>query len=109
MIVNIEDLEVGDEILIGSGMALKWLKILRKPMLGKKKHYRTSALLYKSVYCSGNITEQPYSRSWTDSIGLTHTRNWTLKEWMPTGEDHNVQKYINLNYRTIWLIKKEEK
>lgn len=102
-LVEIEDLEVGDEILISCQSYFKYLRILRKPELGKKKHWRTGKQLYKAVKCSTRREIRPVT--WTNLTG-THTHE--EKYWAFGPEDHNYVQYIDLEFRQIVLVKKNE-
>ena len=98
-IVKVEDLEVGDEILISCQSYFKYLKVLVKPSLGKKTHWSTGAPLYKSVKCSTR----------RDSVSKSYVRNgqtYTYNEhnWVVTPEDHNFTQYVDLGYRQILLV-----
>jgi len=102
-IVEVKDLEVGDEILISCQSYFKYLRILRKPVVGAKKHWKTDAPLYKSVKCSTRRVERPYTYT---IRGNSYTR--TEKVWEFGPEDHNYTHYVNLGYRQIILVKKGE-
>ena len=100
-IVKIEDLEVGDEIVISCQSYFKYLRILRKPGFGTKTHWNTGAPLYKSVKCS--TRRESVSRSHVRN-GITYTYN--DHTWTFTAEDHNFTQYIDLEYRQLLLVKK---
>jgi len=100
-IVKIEDLDVGDEIVISCQSYFKYLKVLVKPSLGKKTHWSTGALLYKSVKCS--TRRESISKSYS-RYGQTHT--YLDNTWIVTPEDHNFTQYIDLAYRQILLVNK---
>jgi hypothetical protein len=103
-LVEIEDLEVGDEILISCQSYFKYLRILRKPALGKKKHWRTGKQLYKAVKCS--TRRETKTSTWTRHDGTTFSRDY--KEWEFGPDDHNYVQYIDLEFRQIVLVKKNE-
>lgn len=96
MKINVQDLQEGDEILISSYSDLKYLKVLRAPQVGKGVHWKTKLPLYKSVKCS--IRQEVF----TDSPG------YSWKQYICTPEDHNGVIYKDLNYRTIWLVKRKK-
>jgi hypothetical protein len=100
--IEIEEIEVGDEIAIACQSYFKYLKVLRKPALGTRTHWRTKQTLYKTVKCSTRRREVEYT--YTNWRGDQVTR--TQKEWEFTPDDHNLTTYINLNDRHILLIKK---
>jgi hypothetical protein len=99
--VEIKDLEVGDEILISCQSYFKYLRILRKPAFGTKKHWSTGNPLYKSVKCSTRREEKTYTYTHN---GNSYTR--TEKTWGFGPEDHNYTHYVDLGYRQIILVKK---
>ncbi len=102
MLIEVENLEIGDEILVGANSQMKYLKVLRKPATGKKIHWRTKQPLYKTVLCSTHKHEMSYTNTYNN-----HTRTWTRNEFVCKAEDHNTNIYQNLNDRVIWLIKRE--
>ena len=101
-LVEIKDLEVGDEILISCQSYFKYLRVLRKPAIGKNTHWNTGAPLYKSVKCS--TVRNELVETWTGRNGQTYSR--TKKEWGFGSENHNYDHYVNLGYRQIILVKK---
>jgi hypothetical protein len=104
-LIEIEDLEVGDEILISCQSFFKYLKVLVKPTLSKTKvHWRTAQPLYGNVRCSTR-QDVAVTYAYTDPNGVVHNR--TSKEWMVTAEDHNMKISIDLSGRPLWLVKKE--
>jgi len=105
MLVKVDQLKIGDEILIGAvgDGNLRWMRILKIPMIGKRTHWKTNQPLYKSTLCSVNIQEVQMSNTYNGNI-----RTWTRKIYQFTGEGHNTDKYINLNEKHIWLIKRQE-
>ena len=100
-IVKIEDLEVGDEIIISCQSYFKYLKVLIKPSLNGNKDWNTGAPLYKSVKCSTRRDSVP--RSYVRN-GVTYTYN--NDKWVFTAENHNFIQYIDLGYRQLLLVKK---
>jgi hypothetical protein len=102
-LIELKDLEAGDEVLISCQSYFKYLRILRKPAVGVKKHWSTGAPLYKSVKCSTRREEKTYTYHHN---GNPYTR--TKKEWGFGSEDHNYNQYVDLEYRQIILVKKGE-
>ena len=88
--IAIEELEKGDEVNIHGNGYIQYLRILRPMKLAKNSNYRGDTI-YSRVKCS---FVEPQARSW-DKRG-------TL-----TGEGHNKEKYVDFNYRNIWLVKRE--
>jgi len=100
-LITIEELEVGDEILISCQSYFKYLRILRKPTLSNKKKYASDDFAYNSVKCSTNrkSEEKTYTYGKVTKTYSTHT-------WEITPEDHNIVQYLDLSNRQILLVKK---
>lgn len=100
-LIKMEDLNVGDEILISCQSYFKYLRVLKKPTLGKKTNYRTGALIYKLVKCSAcrEIKTSSY-------VFKGVTKSYNYKTWKFGPEDHNFDHYVNLNERQIILVYK---
>lgn len=99
MLINIEDVNIGDELLISVNSRIAYLKILRKPELSKTKNWRGQPK-YKAVKASCRIDEIVHQYG--------NGRTYTQRVQTPTDKDHNVIKNFNLNERALWLIKKAE-
>lgn len=103
-LVDIQDLDEGDEILISCQSYFKYLRLLRKPIIhATKKHWTTQQSMYKSVKCSTIRTEKV--TSWTRD-GQTYSCKH--KEWEFSPDNHNYNHYVNLNFRQIILVKKNK-
>jgi hypothetical protein len=104
-LIEIQDLEKGDEILISCQSFFKYLKVLVKPSISKTKvHWHTGKPLYGNVRCSTR-QDVVVTYAYTDPNGVVHNRN--SKEWMVTPEDHNMNISIDLCGRPLWLVKRE--
>jgi hypothetical protein len=102
-LIKLEDLRIGDEILISCQSYMKYLRVLDQPRLSPtKKHWSTGAPLYKSVRCSTRQEVTTTQHTWG---GKAYTR--THKEWKVTPEDHNIKISQDLSGRQIWLVKRE--
>jgi hypothetical protein len=102
--VKIEELEVGDEILVAAGGAIfKYLRVLRKPNIGKKLHWHNKTPLYSNVKCS--TRQEIVTKLYTNYSGVQST--YEQKEWVATPDDHNINVSIDLQFRSMWLIKRE--
>ena len=88
--ITIDELQKGDEVIIHGNGGIQYVKILRPMKLAKNTNYRGDTY-YSRVKCS---FKEHDVRSW-DRIG-------TL-----TGEGHTKEKYVDFNYRNIWLVKRE--
>ena len=100
-LVELKDLEVGDEILISCQSYFKYLRVLRKPTIGKKLHWQTAAPMYKSVKCSSRREEKHYNVTVRGKVYPRHELVWGFGP-----EDHNYTHYVNLEFRQIILVKK---
>lgn len=98
-LVKIEELEVGDEVVISCQSYFKYLRILSKPTLGTKKHWTTGNPLYKSVKCS--TVRETTQRSY---ISQGKTTYYDIHKWGWGPDDHNTIQYIDLEYRQILLV-----
>lgn len=90
--VKIEELEVGDEIVIACQAYFKYLRVLVKPSIGKHVHWSTKRPMYRSVKCS--------TRRDIVDVGNGYTRT----QWIFTPEDHNTNQYIDLECRQVLLV-----
>jgi hypothetical protein len=101
MEIKIEDLRQGDEVLIGSSVGLKKVKILRPLKMSKKKNWRGDNC-YSKVMCGMNEsinTFQIPGRSYNYTERVTS---------LADDVDYNTQRYVDFNYKNIWLVKREE-
>jgi hypothetical protein len=102
-VIEIQDLQVGDEIMISCQSNFKYLKVLRAPRLSKTKvHWSTKQPLHENVRCSTRQEIVTTNYVWN---GNPYTR--TKKEWKVTPEDHNLTVSVDLYGRQIWLVKRE--
>jgi hypothetical protein len=102
-LITIEDLEIGDEIMISCQAYFKYLKVLSKPMISKTKvHWNTKQPLYSNVRCSTRQDVVTTNHTWG---GKSYTR--TQKTWIVTPEGHNITVSQDLNHRQVWLVKRE--
>ena len=99
-LIKLEELLEGDEIIISSNSNLKYMKVLKTPTISKtKKSWRTGLPLYSAVRCS--IRQ--------DSIKSPYNENYFYKEYVFEQDitKHNHKISIDLNYRDIFLVKRE--
>jgi hypothetical protein len=93
MLVKPEQLKQGDEIIIATNSQLRYVRLLRDPMIRQgSTHWITKEPLYKAVKCSMRMDEHKVN-------------NWKYKVYTPTPNDHNFERFVNLNDRSIWLVK----
>lgn len=96
-LIDIKDLEIGDEVLISCQSHFKYLKILAKP---RKSGYTGSyGDHYKTVRCSTK------RKKVLQNYGGLYSRE--EYQWELTPENHNKTVYVDLNNRHIILVKKE--
>jgi hypothetical protein len=114
MLIEIQDLRKGDEVLIGASGNLKYLRLLRNPRVAKP---RTGSMRgnwitqgqavtqYGTVKCS--YKQKTISQQYVYANGTkTHTYNRNIVECTPDG--HNKECYVNFNDRPVWLVKRNE-
>lgn len=92
MLVKIEDLQVGDEIIISWYADLIYLKVLQSPKKNKQGHW-------KSVKCSTSKNTYTYPN------GVSYS----YKVFEADISLHNTEMYQDLNGRGIWLVKRNGK
>ena len=92
-LIKVNELEVGDEIIISSYSNLKYLKVLKLPKL------KTNSWgdYYTNVKCS--IKQEHHISKWGKQTNVNFFETDTSK--------HNSIIYQNLNNRDILLVKRE--
>ena len=119
-LVTIEELSEGDEIIVASGSTIKYLKLLKTPVLSIKQGWKKSVdaegcfiwdksvLLYKSTLCTTCVEEKTYKYK-SYGVGIPD-RIKTYKEYIfeTDSSKHNKKMSVNLNQRDILLVKKGE-
>ena len=102
MEINLSDLELGDEFLYAVQGSLVRAKVIRPVQLKKiqPSYNPTNKTFYKAVKCKVAIAERTYTSSWNGN-----TRTCTRREYN-TSDNFTVEKFIDLNWRNVWLIKK---
>lgn len=105
MEINIIDLEIGDEILVAASSQIRYLRILELPRLSKKRvSWYTKNPLYVDTLCSTRTKDHVITyKGWQGKMN-TYTR----KQYVCKPNNHNVKKRMNLNDRTLWLVKKND-
>jgi hypothetical protein len=104
MEIDVTQLQMGDEFLYSVQGTIVRAKVIR-PVVPKKvqPNYGTvGKTFYKSVKCKVAMRETSYTTNWNGNL-----RTWTRKEYCAS-EDYTIEKFVDLNYRNIWLIKKED-
>ena len=120
--VEIKDLQEGDEIIVASGSNLKYLKVLKNPVLSDKKGWMKSvddegyfkwdnnAAKYKALLCSNKVEEVTYKyrykyRGWRGAPDTFNTYKKYI--WETDVKKHNKRVSIDLNNKDILLIKRK--
>lgn len=104
-LIELEDLQVGDEIMISCQSYFKYLRVLTPPTLSKTKtHWNSKKPMHSNFRCTTR-QDEVITYSYTDSSGNVHNR--IEKKWIPTPDEHNVRVSQDLNGRQIWLVKRE--
>lgn len=105
MEIDVTQLQIGDEFLYSVQGTIARAKVIR-PVEPKKVqpnyHWNAGKIYYKSVKCKVAITERSYTTNWNGN-----TRTFTKKEYCAS-DNYTVEKFIDLNHRNIWLIKRED-
>lgn len=100
-LVKVEELEIGDEIIISGHSNLKYMKVLKKPSISKtKKNWRTNLPQFTAVRCS--IRQ--------DMVQSTYHKDHFYKDYIFEQDitKHNHKISIDLENRDIYLVKREE-
>jgi len=106
MEIQVEDIEIGDDILFSLNSKLYYVHILEKPRQSKKRtSWYTGKPQWIPVKGTSRIVEIPVIRPTYN--GGTYTYKYSDPEL--TDKDHNFTKKWNLDNRTIWLVKKANK
>jgi hypothetical protein len=103
MKVSIEDLHVGDVVLVAASAGLYEAKILRQPRKAKKGRLKTwrGAERWVAVLCA--VREETF----TYHSGTN--RQWSyIRPVIADGKEYNKEKRINFTERECWLIKREK-
>lgn len=104
MEIDVTQLQMGDEFLYSVQGSIARAKVIR-PVEVKKVQptYGTQGkIFYKSVKCKVAMKETSYTTNWNGNL-----RTWTRKEYCAS-EDYTIEKFVDLNHRNIWLLKKED-
>ena len=95
-IIKIEELEVGDEIIVPSNGKLRYWKLLRKPTINPKTGRQ------RAVKCSTNLTREV--RTFNSPSRGPQTYN--VDSYICTPDNHNFEKSVDLRWRDLWLVKR---
>jgi hypothetical protein len=103
MEIDVTQLQMGDEFLYSVQGTIARAKVIR-PVVPKKVQptHSPGKTFYKSVKCKVALKETSYTTNWNGNL-----RTWTRKEYCAS-EDYTIEKFVDLNYRNIWLLKRED-
>jgi hypothetical protein len=103
MEIHIKDLQVGDEVLVPSNGNFIYARILREPQIAKTNDWQGNPR-YKAIKGSTRREKKTFSRT-CGANNAIHT--WKKDVYIVTPDDHNIDKYFDLNYKSVWLVKGE--
>jgi hypothetical protein len=100
-LIKLEELQEGDEIIISAYSNLKYLKVLKTPTISKtKKNWKTGIPLFSAVRCS--IRQDKYENPHETK---TFKKKYVFEQDI---SKHNHKINIDLEYRDIYLVKREK-
>lgn len=109
-LISIEELEIGDEILTLTQQG-KYLKVMEIPRKSKKGYtWRTGVDRYINVKCKVNVDiKQRQGTRWDSTLAKSVPYTYNLKSYRIEApkEDSPIEKF-DLNFKDIWLIKREK-
>jgi len=102
MEIDVTQLQMGDEFLYSVQGTIARAKVIRpvEPKKVQPTYHTQGKTYYKAVKCKVAMKETSYTSVWSGG-----TRTWTRKEYNAS-DNYTVEKYVDLNYRNIWLVKK---
>ena len=102
MQIDVSQLQLGDEFLYAVGRTIARAKVIRPVEVKKvQPNYQTQPgeVFYKSVKCKVAMKERTFTTSWN--------RTYTKKEYCAS-DNYTVEKFVDLNHRNVWLIKRQD-
>lgn len=104
MEIDVTQLQMGDEFLYSVQGTIARAKVIRPVQVKKMQPtYRmNNTVYYKSVKCKVAMKEITYTTNWGGS-----NRTFTKKEYCAS-DNYTVEKFIDLNHRNVWLLKRED-
>lgn len=94
MLIQVKDLQIGDEVLYSANSKFKYVKLLRTPTLRTIGH--NTGIVHKAVKVS--IKNDRY-------IGRGN-RNYSRYKCESDVTQHNDTMYLDMNYNQMWLVKR---
>lgn len=105
MEIDVTQLQMGDEFLYSVQGTIARAKVIRpveKKKVQPSYNPYSGKVYYKAVKCKVAMVEKSYTSNWNG-----HTRTWTKKKYCAS-DNYTVEKFIDLNHRNLWLIKRED-
>ncbi len=104
MEITVDKLQLGDEFLYSVQGTIARAKVIRPVQVKKvQPSYNPSGrTYYKAVKCKVAMSETVYNYQTNSG-----TRTYTKKEYTAS-DNYTVEKFVDLNYRNIWLLKRED-
>lgn len=104
MEIDVTQLQMGDEFLYSVQGTIARAKVIRpvEPKKVQPSYRSNNKIYYKSVKCKVAMIEKSYTTNWNNQV-----RTWTRKEYCAS-DNYTVEKFVDLNHRNIWLIKKQD-
>lgn len=102
MLVKVEELRAGDEILVPSSSNLRYVKLLNDPKPHPIRTKSDGSPIYKAVRCSiKNEPEVIPANKWR--------KEWIRNKYVfePNVALHNTKISVDLNWKQLWLVKRE--
>jgi exosome complex RNA-binding protein Csl4 len=102
MEIELSQLQIGDEFLYAVQGNIVRAKVIRpvQPRKIQPSYNPLGFTYHKAVKCKIAMKEVTYNYTWNGT-----TRTQVKKEYCAS-EDYTVEKFVNLNHRNLWLIKK---
>lgn len=103
METTVDNLQLGDEFLYSIQGTITRAKVIR-PVQQKKVQpsHLPGKIWYKSVKCKVSIEEKTHTYTYGGK-----TRTFVKREYNAS-DNYTVEKFVNLNHRNIWLLKRED-
>jgi hypothetical protein len=107
MEVKVQDLEVGDIVLL-LGQVSKCVRIITKPILGATKQWRPNDPWYKSMNVQVNMAMQAVIRTrWDYKTKAYIPYSFTEKVFILDTPPVDAPKLrVDLNYNRMWLVER---
>ena len=103
MEIDVSQLEVGDEFFFCVQGNITRAMVIR-PVQAKKiqpSYSPNNKTYYKSVKCKISAIQKTHTNTWNGK-----TRTWVTTEYRAS-ENYTIEKFVNLNCKNIWLLKRK--